>query len=359
MRVSAILLLLLSISALAQQDSLADLQQRAAKGDAVAQRQLGEAYEQGKSIKQDDWEAAGWYKKAAAQGDAEAQNDLGLLYRQGRGVPYDKTIAAQWYEKAAQQKYPPAMYNLAVAYYNGDGIPVNDDRAYIWFLLAHEAGNAAAADGVQRLEHELTRYRVVAAHYEIANMFGTGSTLPQDFVSAMRWYHRAFDEGWAPAAVDIANLYLKGNGVPQDDAQARQWCETATKAGDPADGLNCLGKYSEEGLAGTPRDTRQALDYYTRAALSDSVPAMFVLGNWYANGTNVPRDDATAFIWLSRCAARIPEARLESERLRQQLSSEPKRIAKAQKEIDKMALKMPRTNTAIPAWEDRLSRAKN
>ena len=43
-------------------------------------------YYNGRGVKQDDFEAVKWYRKAAEQGDADAQANLGSAYGAGRGV---------------------------------------------------------------------------------------------------------------------------------------------------------------------------------------------------------------------------------------------------------------------------------
>lgn len=66
------------------------LLEKAQAGDAEAQFQLAEAYEDGNGMPQDDELAAQWYRKSAEQGNAKAENGLGVLYRLGHGVPRDK-----------------------------------------------------------------------------------------------------------------------------------------------------------------------------------------------------------------------------------------------------------------------------
>ena len=46
-------------------------------GDANAQYGLGVMYHNGYGVKQDDFEAVNWYRKAAEQGHASAQYSLG------------------------------------------------------------------------------------------------------------------------------------------------------------------------------------------------------------------------------------------------------------------------------------------
>src|SRR3974390_3434338 len=75
---------------------------KAQAGNADAQLSLGEAYENGKVVAQNDAEALRWYKSAAEQGNGEAQLDVGVFYWLGRGVKQDKQVAVQWDRKAAQ-----------------------------------------------------------------------------------------------------------------------------------------------------------------------------------------------------------------------------------------------------------------
>src|SRR6185437_576458 len=59
------------------------------KHDGVAMTLIGEIYEQGFGVKQDDAEAAKWYAAAAAEGDVEGTFKLGLAKLRGKGVPKD------------------------------------------------------------------------------------------------------------------------------------------------------------------------------------------------------------------------------------------------------------------------------
>ena len=83
--------------------ALADLQQRAAAGDATAQFEFGILYYYGQGIAQDYGQARAWWEKAAAQGFPEAQYNLGIFYKQGRGVAQNTAKARAWFEKAAAQ----------------------------------------------------------------------------------------------------------------------------------------------------------------------------------------------------------------------------------------------------------------
>jgi uncharacterized protein len=52
-------------------------------------------------VPQDDAEAVKWYRKAADQGDAFAQLNLANMYDNGQGVPQDDVQALKWFNLAA------------------------------------------------------------------------------------------------------------------------------------------------------------------------------------------------------------------------------------------------------------------
>ena len=74
---------------------------KAEKGDKIAQFSLGNMYDFGEGVPEDDKEAVKWYRKAAEQGDADAQNNLGVMHYFGEGVPQDKVTTYAWYNIAA------------------------------------------------------------------------------------------------------------------------------------------------------------------------------------------------------------------------------------------------------------------
>jgi hypothetical protein len=80
-----------------------------AKGDAIAQFNLGKIYAHGQGVPRDYAEAARWYRKAADQGDAHAQYALGFMYYNGQAVPQDDAEAVRWYAKIAASCFASAQ----------------------------------------------------------------------------------------------------------------------------------------------------------------------------------------------------------------------------------------------------------
>jgi TPR repeat protein len=67
--------------------TLADLEEAADKGDAVAQTKLGEMYASGEGVSLDAAKSFEWTKRAADQGYAQAQFDLGADYEKDLVLP--------------------------------------------------------------------------------------------------------------------------------------------------------------------------------------------------------------------------------------------------------------------------------
>jgi TPR repeat protein len=87
-------------------------------------------------VPQDYAEALKWYGLAAARGDALAQYNLGVMYDKGKGAPQDYAEALKWYGLAAAQGHAEAQFNLGVRYAKGQGVPQDYVQAYKWLNLA-------------------------------------------------------------------------------------------------------------------------------------------------------------------------------------------------------------------------------
>jgi TPR repeat protein len=227
-------------------ESIATLKEQAAGGDAKAQYILGEAYENGEGVSEDDTQAAFWYRKAAEQENALAQFDLGGLYYDGKGVTQDYAQAAIWYRKAAEQGDAAAQSNLGLMYVGGRGVPKDASEAARWFRKAAEQSLAVA-------------------QFSLGTLYYDGSGVPQNSAQAAIWYRKAAEQGNPEAQDELGGLYEFGRGVPQNDAQAALWFRKAAEQGD--------------------------------------AKAQWELGADYASGQGVPQDYAEAYFWLDLAAA--------------------------------------------------------
>ena len=96
----------------APKPNIAELRQKAEKGDSVAQTMLGVEYMKGDQVEKDLDKAIEWWKKAAEKGYAEAEYKLGVCYHFGFGIKKSHKLARYWYEKAANQQHKSAKVAL-------------------------------------------------------------------------------------------------------------------------------------------------------------------------------------------------------------------------------------------------------
>ena len=117
---------------------------------------LGDLYRDGNGgVAAPDYAAAlQWYIKAAeARGDPLAQNNIGEMYTKGRGVAVDHAAAVGWFERAAKQGYGAAEFNLAVLLGQGQpGVQQDLARALQLAKKASEHGVKQAAALIAALD---------------------------------------------------------------------------------------------------------------------------------------------------------------------------------------------------------------
>jgi TPR repeat protein len=117
-----------------------DLMDRAQKGDAAAQRTLGNLYYEGKVGGGQDFKSAfNWLLKAAENGDAIGQNNLGVMLLDGKHWPQNFERAYYWINRAADTGLPKAQFHLGLLYIQGWGIPVDVIRGLTLVETAADA----------------------------------------------------------------------------------------------------------------------------------------------------------------------------------------------------------------------------
>jgi TPR repeat protein len=159
------------------------IRKAAAQQYAPAEFQMGQLYDFGFGVAQNDREALAWYRKAAEHGSAAAQRSAGDFYQKGRSVPPDPAEAAEWYRRGADGDDLRAQYQLGQMYFDGRGVARDFASAYVWFTLAArqtplddnrkgllELRNIAAA--------RMTPAALTAARRRVAAWKPTGTHLP-------------------------------------------------------------------------------------------------------------------------------------------------------------------------------------
>lgn len=126
-------------------------QAQAARGDADALFNLGQAYKLGKGVKQDLIRAEDYFGKAAAQGHPQASDNYGLLLFQ-RG---ERKHALPFIRAAADRGDPRSQYLLGIGHFNGDIVPKDWVRAYALVNLAQQSGLEQARAALAQMDQHV------------------------------------------------------------------------------------------------------------------------------------------------------------------------------------------------------------
>ena len=296
---------------------VARLRQIAGQGDAPAQTELGERYEDGRGVAQDYGEAVRWYRRAAEQGYVLGQYNLGVMYDTGRGVAQDDGEAVTWYRRAAEQGYSIGQFNLGFMYSTGRGVAQDYGEAVRWYRRAAEQGYVLGqynlgvmydtGRGVAQDDGEaVTWYRRAAeqghsiGQFNLGFMYSTGRGVAQDYGEAVRWYRRAAEQGYSIGQFNLGFMYSNGRGVRQDYGEAVRWYRRAAEQGYSI-GQTSLGVMYQTGR-GVAQDDGEAVTWYRRAAEQGYVLGQYNLGLMYETGRGVRQDDGEAVRWYRRAA---------------------------------------------------------
>jgi TPR repeat protein len=183
---------------------------------------------------------------------------LGKMYLYGMGTPRDARQAVYWLQQVVDTRYHPTFDRLKFDPANPDMI---NERVEAIMLLAK------------------------------MNLLGIG--VPKDAAEVRKWYAKAAEVGYAPAASMLGVAYLTGFGGRKDLAQARARLQEAGEEGYvPA--LFELGRLYYTGDDGLPQDYKMAGAYFSAAAKAGHVEATYAAARMYDLGQGVPVDQQRA-----------------------------------------------------------------
>jgi TPR repeat protein len=164
------------------------LEERAARGDAEAQFQLGRAYFRGEGVPKDEKKAFEWIEKSAEQGNIDAINSMGYLALHGEGEARDEEQAVVWFERGVEADSPVSKLNLGLILRQGKKIKLDNEKSL-------ELMHAAAVDGLPQAKAYLGRLyfggdRLMGSDYEKARPFlleaaGAGDAVCQNMLGIL------------------------------------------------------------------------------------------------------------------------------------------------------------------------------
>jgi|SRR5580704_220171 TPR repeat protein len=193
--------------------SLLSAQEPSGRIDAAALFEKGMNGILGSGYSRTDLTALEYFRNSADLGYAPAQVVMGYFAETGLLRPQDFHEAVTWYAKAAKQDDPLAEWVLGRCYFTGDGELRDLSEAE---KLLQKAANAGSPFGMYLLgEVKLQR---------------------QDYVSAVKWFRPASEQGLPQAQKQLGLLLKQGRGVPEDKPQAYMWLLLSFEAGNKSVG---------------------------------------------------------------------------------------------------------------------------
>jgi uncharacterized protein len=218
--------------------------------DAPAMTLIGEIYRDGVSVKQDNAEAARWYRLASGLGNREAQFQLGMLLLRGaEGVNADRPAAEALLENAAAQNHSGALYNLGIIALEGEGdnkadfakaadlfhraADAGDDNAAYSYgvLLRQGRGVALDTDAAAVWLKRAADAGIIAGEVEYAIMLFNGIGVEKDEAGAAKLFGKAAARNNPIAQNRLAHIYATGRGAPKDLIKAAAWHRFAKASG--------------------------------------------------------------------------------------------------------------------------------
>jgi TPR repeat protein len=169
----------------------------------------------------------------------------------------------------------------------GIDAPVDCQEAVRWYHKAADQGNARA---------QLNLRQVASFGFT----YDRKSRPPAGGAAAVKLCRKAAEKGNARAQFNLGQMYQWGNGVAQDFEEAVKWYQQAAEQGSAVAQFQ-LGECYCNGY-GVPQNTEEAVKYWSDAAVQGDAAAQFKLGLCYCNGQGVPQDYAEAVKWYREAA---------------------------------------------------------
>lgn len=264
----------------------------------------------------------------AILGDAQAQFEIGQLFQYGIGVTQNDDSAIIFYQNAVQQQHLGAEYNLGILYLqhakNKDDyqFALNDltDAAFkgnkkSQYVLSKilEKG-VTGADGVEYIkanpEQAVSMLYLAAAsnygpaEYDLANTLahqqGTGLSVDAQkhkIATIRQLYQGAADNGIANAFLPLAFYNAMDSNPQNQEAAFAIASEQAISGNDKAALL--LGLLYDRGL-GVKADAAQAIHWYQQAG--QNAASQFILGTYTAEGKGIEKNKEKGMEQLQQAA---------------------------------------------------------
>lgn len=130
----------------------------------------------------------------------------------------------------------------------------------------------------------------------------------EEYSSAVKYYAKAAEKGYADAQYELARSYERGLGIGLNTSKAQTWYKKAVeqylKEADLKDphGMTQLGTCYLDGT-GVDKNEIAAVQLFRQAAEQNYAPALFYLGWCYTEGVGVQKNIKEAVEWYNKAAS--------------------------------------------------------
>ena len=188
------------------------LTKSAEQGLAISMYELGNIYEYGRGVEENEKEAVVWYMKASQIGYMNASAYVGWCYENGLGVDSDINKAIEYFEKGMRRGSGWAAHHIANFYRYGNNVEKNDQKAFAYYLRGAELGSANSMNTV-------------------GFYYGDGKGIEKNQTIAFKWYMKAAELGLDAGQSNVAICYKFGMGCEKNLDKAKEWGMKAAKQG--------------------------------------------------------------------------------------------------------------------------------
>lgn len=240
----------------AKKDSVEIVKEKANKGDAVAQNQLGVWYYTGKNVKQDYKVALDWWAKSAKQNNPDGIGNMAMCYQLGNGIKKDSVMAMTLYKSAIKKgnasiipqhekivKNSGSVFSarlLMDCYQNGIGVKRDLKKVEIYQEVLAKSGDVDAQFALalsclnSKRSEKAAKYFALAAkkgkkeaiYYQGFLLFN-GMGVEQDKEKGLALMTQAAEKNLPAAQYQVGRAYYEGDGVAKDIAKAQRYLGAA------------------------------------------------------------------------------------------------------------------------------------
>lgn len=175
------------------------------------------------------------------------------------------------------------------------------------------------------------------ALYIVGDYFtgGVPSQSGNDLSTALSWYEKSAELGYAPAQYRVGSFYEKGMGGDRDFDAAKTWYQLSAEQGNAA-AMHNLAVLFANGVDGTP-DMASATRWFQKAAELGLKDSQFNLGILAAKGDGMPQNLEESYKWFAIAAKTgDPDAAAKRDEVAEALSPEQLELARGTADLWKV-----------------------